>query len=138
MEKAVAAALLLERTVKNIYTDRSSSAVQPLQWSILRFLQSAPTSDAHVSSISRYLGTNHAPVSRAISTLMKRGLVERTNGSEHSRRSPIVLTSAGVEMLQSDPILKVAGQIVKLPEAERRCLEHALRRLALSNDFEFN
>jgi len=136
MDKTVAAALLMERTVREIYTDRSSSAIQPLQWSIMRFLKSAATSDAHVSSISRYLGTSHAPVSRAISTLIRRGLVERDSAPEVSRRSPVVLTLAGMEMLKSDPILKVAERLEELPEDERRSLERALRHLALNTSYQ--
>ena len=138
MDRAVAAALLMERTVREIYDKRSSSAVQPLQWSILRFLQSAPTTDARVATIAAYLGTNHAPVSRAVSTLTKRGLVEKVTGPGSSRRSPLVLTKLGRETLKNDPIFKIAEKIHTLPEGEKRLFERILTNMALNRSYELN
>ena len=122
MERAVAAALLIERTARDIYEERSSSAVQPLQWSILRFLESSPTSDARVAVIAKYLGTHHAPVSRAVATLAKRGLVEKDTRAGPARTAPIVLTD--LERLET------------LPERERRVFEKVLTYLAMSRNYK--
>ena len=138
MDRAVAAALLMERIVRETYEDRASSAVQPLQWSILRYLSSAPTAEARVATIAKYLGTNHAPISRAAATLIERGLVEKSGGPNPNRTAPMRLTVRGKALLQSDPILKVADRILMLPEDERRVLERALSSLALSRSYEFN
>ncbi len=137
MDRAVAAALLMERTVRNIYEERSSSAVQPLQWSILRFLEAAPTDDARVANIAKYLGTHHATVSRAVSTLVNRGYVGRKGGSHALRTAPLVLTDLGRETLKKDPILKIAKKIDSLPEGERRQFERVLTQLALGNSLEY-
>lgn len=136
MERAVAAALLIERTARDIYEERSSSAVQPLQWSILRFLESSPTSDARVAVIAKYLGTHHAPVSRAVATLAKRGLVEKDTRAGPARTAPIVLTDLGREALEQDPIKKVAERLETLPERERRVFEKVLTYLAMSRNYK--
>ncbi len=136
MDRAVAAALLMERTVREIYEERASSAVQPLQWSILRYLQSAPSNDARVATIAKYLGTHHATVSRAVMTLFKRGYIARLGGTDAPRTSPLVLTDLGRRALQEDPILKIAEKIDSLPEGERRQFERVLTQLALNNNFE--
>lgn len=137
MDKAVAAALLMERTVRQVYEDRTSSAVQPLQWAILRFLQSRPTSDARVATIAKYLGTTHAPISRAISTLTNRGLVAKVDGDGSSRTAPLVLTEKGRQMLTYDPILQVAKKIAALPDRERKLFEQVLMALAMEQSYEY-
>ena len=137
MDKAVAAALLMERTVRQVYEDRTSSAVQPLQWAILRFLQSRPTSDARVATIAKYLGTTHAPISRAISTLTNRGLVAKVDGDGSSRTAPLVLTEKGRQTLTYDPILQVAKKIAALPDRERKLFEQVLMALAMEQSYEY-
>ncbi len=137
MDKAVAAALLMERTVRQVYEDRASSAVQPLQWAILRFLQSRPASDARVATIAKYLGTTHAPISRAISTLTNRGLVVKVGGDRSSRTAPLVLTEKGRHTLTYDPILQVAKKIAALPDRERKLFEHVMMVLAMEHSYEY-
>ena len=124
--------MLWERTVRNIYEERSSSAIQPLQWSILRFLNASPTSDARVATIAKYLGTHHAPVSRAVATLMKRELIEKVGGPTAVRTSPLTLTSRGRDLLKTDPIRKLAREMRRLPDRERWLLEDILKKLALN------
>lgn len=131
MDRSVAAAILWEQTVRDVYDERASSAVQPLQWSILRFLDASPTSDARVATIAKYLGKNHAPVSRAIGTLIKRNLIEKLGGAAAIRTSPITLTSKGRELLENDPINKLAEEMRQLAPRERQMLEEILTRLAL-------
>ena len=136
MERSVAAALLMERAVRNIYEDKSSSAIQPLQWAILRYMASAATSDARVATIAKYLGLHHAPVSRAVATLVKRGLIEKQPGRSDLRTAPFELTLKGRDLLKVDPILKIASQITLLPEGERSAFERAMRNLALTHDYK--
>ena len=136
MDRAVAAALLMERTVRQAYEDRVSTAVQPLQWAILRFLLNQPTSDARVATIAKYLGTTHAPISRAVATLIRRGFVAKSNVGGATRTAPLVLTSEGREALRRDPILSVAHKIAELPPVDRKLLEQVLMGLAMMEDKE--
>lgn len=136
MDRAVAAALLMEQIVRKVYEERASSAVQPLQWSILRYLATASTDEARVATIAKYLGTHHATVSRAAMTLVKRELIARHGGDKASRVSPMVLTNQGRKALRHDPILRMAEKISSLPETERKHLERSLKKLALNTNFE--
>ena len=131
MDRSFAAAILWEKTVRDVYEERASSTIQPLQWSILRFLDASPTSDARVATIAKYLSTHHAPVSRAVATLLKRNMVEKHGGAAAIRTSPLTLTALGREVLQNDPIHKLAEEMRRLPSKERRMLEKILKRLAL-------
>jgi DNA-binding MarR family transcriptional regulator len=132
MDKEVAVAVLMERMVRDMYPEKSSSAVQPLQWAIMRYLRTAPVSKARVATIADYLGTTHAPVSRAVATLKRRGLVESaagTNGTQ--RRAPLQLTSCGLDALNNDPILSLAERVKSLSQPERESFERIISQLSL-------
>ena len=99
-------------------------------------MASAATSDARVATIAKYLGLHHAPVSRAVATLVKRGLIEKQPGRSDLRTAPFELTLKGRDLLKVDPILKIASQITLLPEGERSAFERAMRNLALTLDYK--
>ncbi|MEO1363018.1 MAG: hypothetical protein AAFU86_04485, partial [Pseudomonadota bacterium] len=55
-KKLIASIILLERFVRDIYPSRESSAIQPLQWSILRYLARMPADQCEVRFIAKFLG----------------------------------------------------------------------------------
>jgi DNA-binding MarR family transcriptional regulator len=127
-----AAALLLESIIRRIYSEKSSCEIQPLQWSILRYLDSSPKTGCTVSKISGFLGVTHAPVVRAITTLTKRGLVTQSENPADARSKLLSLTPKGIAKMTSDPILRVVDYLEAQPRLEREQFKKFIRGMVLS------
>jgi DNA-binding MarR family transcriptional regulator len=111
------AALLLERMIRDSYREKRSSAIQPLQWSILRRLCREHPNTPDITSLARYLDLTLPPVSRAVATLEKRGLVEKS--AKHDRRSVALSpTAKGFAALLNDPLRHIATNISGLSPAD--------------------
>lgn len=136
IKKDVAAAILMEKIVRDVYSNKGSREVQPLQWSILRYLERATANSSDLTSIARFLGLTLSPVSRAVQTLERRGLVTKRPDPQSGRAVVVSLSSEGLATLEADPILKIAKKINVLPEGEREQFRNALRSLWLLADME--
>ena len=136
IKKDVAAAILMEKIVRDVYSNKGSREVQPLQWSILRYLERASANSSDLTSIARFLGLTLSPVSRAVQTLEKRGLVTKRPDPQSGRAVVVSLSNEGRATLEADPILKIAKKINVLPEGEREQFRNALRSLWLLADME--
>ena len=130
--EAEAAATLLERLIRDIYGDKGSSAIQPLQWSILRYLRKTPAERNELRWIARYLGLTRAPVARALKTLESRGYVEQTVHDADNRRKTVSLTAEGFDILHHDPIKAIADRILLLPAAEKSQFIKSIRSISLN------
>ncbi|ASM73341.1 MULTISPECIES: MarR family winged helix-turn-helix transcriptional regulator [Roseobacteraceae] len=127
----VAAAILMERLIRDAYPARHSSEIQPLQWSILRYLARVPEDQRQLSRIAPFLNLTAAPVARALTTLAQRGMLTQRVSETDSRIKTITLTELGVDALRQDPIISVASRIDTLPENERRDFIKSIRSIAL-------
>ncbi|MBK5922335.1 hypothetical protein CCR90_00805 [Rhodovulum sulfidophilum] len=127
----LAAAVLMERIVRGAYDTRNSSEIQPLQWSILRYLDGFAEDRCTLTLITSFLGLTHAPVSRAVRTMRDRGLVRQRSHPRDARSAIILLTDAGRSALELDPIRKIALLLGTLPDADRSAIKRALRSIAI-------
>lgn len=131
LRREFGSALLMERIVRAAYENKHSTAIQPLQWSILRYLDGASLSERDISTISRHVGLTSSPVSRAIGALERRGYLKKGPHPRSKRSVAVTLSPKGLAILQSDPILKVARLLRELPEGERGPFARVLGKLAL-------
>lgn len=127
--RAFASAVLLEKIFRNAYENRRSSEVQPLQWSIMRYLVHASEDRRTVVWLASFLGMTHAPVARAVKTLLARGYVDQQDNPTDGRSRILSLSKAGWCQLQADPLLSVAERIDMLDESEKRALASAVKQL---------
>lgn len=130
-KRLIASVVLLERFVRDIYPVKQSSAIQPLQWSILRYLARTSAERREVRWIAQFLGLTRAPVTRAIATLESRNLVEQQINGEDARTKTVTLTELGIGTLAQDPIILAAGRIRTLPEIDQEHFIRSIRSLAL-------
>ena len=138
-KRLMASVVLLERFVRDMYTTKHSSSIQPLQWSILRYLARSSADRCEVRWIARFLGLTRAPVTRAIATLEARNLVSQQISGEDARTKTVTLTNLGVKALAEDPIVLAAERIRILPETDQEQFVRSIKSLALnfgSNDLE--
>ena len=131
-----AAALLLEKIVRDTYSVRDSGYIQPLQWSILRYLGSGPVHRCTMTNVRSFLGLTHAPVVRAINTLVKRGLVEQRTNPSDARSKLLALTNAGSETVRTDPMRRVAKLIASLPDSDREKFQLVIRELVMKREMQ--
>lgn len=121
--------LSLEQAVRQTYSDRRSSAIQPLQWSILRYLQTQPRPRCQLRYLAEHLQLTRAPVGRAVKTLEARGLLRQTSGAGDMRTKTIKLTEAGRQVLAEDPMRDAARRFAVLPEADKRCFQGVIEQI---------
>lgn len=131
LKSDVAAAVLIENIVRATYTSREPGAIQPLQWSILRFLARVPKEQCTAYMISNFLGITAAPTSRAIQTLVKRGFVRQIRNESDARSFLLVLQRPAVEALKQDPLTKLAECVSNLPEGEKDLFKKSLERIVV-------
>lgn len=132
-KKLIASIVLLERFVRDIYPARQSSAIQPLQWSILRYLGRMPEDRCEVRWIAQFLGLTRGPVTRAVATLESRDLVRQQTSGIDARTKTITLTELGVATLAKDPVVEAAARIRSLPGSEQAQFINSIRALALGS-----
>ncbi|MCV6824924.1 MULTISPECIES: MarR family winged helix-turn-helix transcriptional regulator [Halocynthiibacter] len=128
-KRDIAAAVLLENILRSTYPSREPGAIQPLQWSILRFIARVPEEQRTANMISNYLGVTAAPLSRAIQTLVKRGYIVQKKNAKDARSFLLFLTDEAVEALKSDPLLRLADSVSQLPEDQRDAFNKALEQI---------
>lgn len=132
--RAFASAVLLEKIVRNAYEHKRSSEVQPLQWSIMRYLGNASEDRCTVVWLASFLGLTHAPVARAVKTLLGRGYVLQQDNPSDGRSKILSLSDTGWQQLTADPLLLVAKRIDQLDHDEKRALASAVKQLVPQGD----
>ncbi len=131
----VAAALLIEKIVRAAYPSREPGAIHPFQWSILRFLARVPEEQQTAHMVAKYLGVTAAPTSRAIQTLVKKGMVEQIKNETDGRSFRLRLTPAALLALEEDPLLRLAASVGDLPDAQRTPFKKALESIVMQVQF---
>ncbi|MBO9475820.1 MarR family transcriptional regulator [Shimia sp. R10_1] len=126
--------LLLEKLLRESYSNAQSKDIQALQWSILRYLNDTAPNRRTVRWISSFLCLTHAPIVRCIATLLNKGLVEQRRNPMDARSNIISLTSKGQRVLQEDPLLRIAARINQLPYNDRSHFRRISRKIALIQD----
>lgn len=126
-------ARLLEQTARAVYESRGPKAVHPGQWAVLRYLARAGRQARTVGGVANYLGVTHAPASRAVASLARKGLVLVRADTDDRRVRRIELTSAGRSLLEHDPVHRLSSAIEALEPQTRdefaKALESVFSRL---------
>lgn len=128
----LAAALLVERLVRDAYSDRGPGSITPLQWALLRALGRARDSAYTQSWLARFVGVTAAPASRSLRALERHGAVESKRDPQDGRQVLVSLTPRGRELLEEDPILAISARIARLDDAEKVAFRGALQHLFMS------
>ncbi|MFT6104439.1 MAG: DNA-binding MarR family transcriptional regulator [Paracoccaceae bacterium] len=134
LKSDIAAAILIEQLVRGTYSSLRSTDIQPLQWSILRYLARTQVELCTVQYVARFLGLTTAPVSRALQTLSKRGMVEAKSNPDDARSNLLFLTNEGRLALDGDPIILIATRLNMLPDDQRATFKRALQTLVITRN----
>ena len=112
---------LAERHGGSTAADRVEQAQRKLMSAI------ATNQPATLGQVAKAVGRGAPAVSRSVETLVRAGLVERTQDPDNRRRLAIRLSEAGRARLDSQPSGNrgMAGQLARLAHSELRAIERA-------------
>ncbi len=122
-------AALLERIGRLIGTDANASALLPVQWEAMRYLQQANRFSRNSSALTAFLGSTKGTVSQTVKTLESKGLLRNRVDPKDRRRNQLSLTAKGNKLLASNPMEKNIAAIAALPGPTRDALATGLEKL---------
>ncbi len=125
----MASALLLEQLIRLVYPERGPQDMHPGQWAALRYLSRTNAEASTVAGLARYLGVTLGPASRAVSALVRKGLVRGERDMADKRSIRLSLTDAGSGLILQDPLQRLGGLIADLPDTQREAIVDGVRRL---------
>lgn len=125
----LAAALLIERLVREAYIERTPGSITPLQWSILRAVKRAGEDGCTQSWIVNFVGVTPAPVNRAVKALQRNGAVDMCRDASDGRKTVVTLTSLGVKLLEEDPIRSITTRLNRLDLPRKAEFRQALQQI---------
>ena len=116
---------LAERHGGSTAADRAELAQRKLMTTI------AANQPATLGQVAKAVGRGAPAVSRSVDSLVRAGLVERTQDPDNRRRLALRLTEAGRARLDSQPSGNrgLAGQLARLAHSELRAIERGLEIL---------
>ncbi len=123
-------ASLYEQVARAIYEERGPRALQPGQWSSLRYFERAGREARTVSGLARYLGVTLGTASRAAAALARRGLIQARANPKDGRSVMYDLTATGAAELDRDPLQRLAGAIQTIEPDDRAAFARVILMLA--------
>ncbi|MBO6510338.1 MAG: winged helix DNA-binding protein [Roseibium sp.] len=127
----LAAAILIDKLLNDAYVDRAPGHISRLQWSILRCLSRATPEEKTPTWIARFVGLTLAPVTRALESLSRRGLITRKKSLADGRQTTVSLTESGKQILDRDPLGSLAALISKLPDDKKSQFKQILQLISI-------
>ena len=106
--------MLIERLTRIIHNDGHQKGLKPTQWEVLRYLARANKFSKSPGAVTAYLGVTKGTVSQTITTLERKGLIEKSSAADDKRNVNVNLTRSGSELLISDPASKLATVVQNL------------------------
>src|SRR5688572_2194211 len=118
---AVRFTTLAERHGGSTAADRAELVQRKLMAAI------AANQPATLGQVAKAVGRGAPAVSRSVDSLVRAGLVERTQDPDNRRRLALRLSEAGRARLESQPSGNrgLAGQLARLAHSELRAIERA-------------
>ncbi|MBI3711265.1 MAG: MarR family transcriptional regulator [Proteobacteria bacterium] len=125
---ARAIAELIEQFGRFLINRSFATGLNAAQWAALRYVAQADRNACNVGTFARYQLTTPSSASQTISSLVGRGLLKKSFGSD-ARQRTLELTPKGRKLLQRDPILEVAEVIATLSDEHLHVTAEVLERL---------
>lgn len=134
---ALVAANLMERISRLTRTEEQVGDLYPAQWAVLRYLSRANRFSRTPMVMTKYLATTRGTMSQTINALERKGYVERHPSLTDKRSVNVELTDLGRKKLNSDPLLRLSGDLDSAlgqnPEKLVEMLEALLQEIIKGN-----
>jgi DNA-binding MarR family transcriptional regulator len=122
-------ASLIEQVGRTVYGDAFSAGLNPAQWAALRYFASANRFSRTVSDFAAHHGSTKGTASQTVKALVRKGLLARHPDPRDRRSARIDLLHAGRDLLDHDPLARIAASIGRLTDVSRATLTDALGQM---------
>lgn len=129
---------LIDRVSRAVQRVQYTGGLNPAQWEALRYIARANRYSRSPSAVAEYLGTTKGTVSQTLKALVHKGCMVRSSPAGDRRTVELVLTEAGAEMLENDPLHRIGGAVREISDqlsGMNAALGQLLRRLQAGSGF---
>ncbi len=109
---------MLEHLGRKLHTASFAANLKPAQWTALRYLGRANGAARTPSAFARFQATTRSTASQTLKVLVDKGLVSVERSSDDARVRHLELTTAGRELLRSDPLRPLLGALAEADAAQ--------------------
>lgn len=120
---------LVDRLTRLAHALQFAQGLNPAQWNTLRFFARANKYSRSPSVLAEYLHTTKGTASQTLNALEAKGYVQRTRCPEDRRSVTIVVTDKGRELLDRDPLARIARATEAVPTADREMAAGVMERI---------
>lgn len=129
-------ASLIERLARLVRAREYSCDLNPAQWEALRYLERCNRFSNNPTALAEFLGSTKGTVSQTLTSLQRKGLLDKVPRPGNGRSLSLELTEKGHSLLANDPTVELETAIEALgPEATGlfRKLRHLVAALQVEN-----
>jgi len=122
-------AALIER-IGRFARAREAATLAPAQWEALRFIARANSFSRQPSAVAAWLATTKGTASQTLMALERKGLIRKARHPSDGRVTRLEATTAGLALLETDPMLGLVEAIARLPPLYAAALSQSLAHIA--------
>jgi len=126
---AKAIAQLVEHLVSTVYAESNVEGMRSAQWAALRYFAEVEPSARTVGNFARQNLITDSSASQTISSLVRRGYLEKTPSEKDGRSHQLNLTRPARKLIERDPLNLLVNAIDDLGARQRTELSDVLHKL---------
>lgn len=129
---AKAIAQLVEHFVSTVYAESNVEGMRSAQWAALRYFSEVEPSARTVGNFARQNLITDSSASQTISSLVRRGYLEKTPSEKDGRSHQLHLTGPASQLLAKDPLNLLVNAVDDLNAKQKTELADVLHQIYLS------
>ncbi|MFT5181718.1 MAG: DNA-binding MarR family transcriptional regulator [Alphaproteobacteria bacterium] len=129
---AKAIAELVEQFVSTVYADSKIDGMRSAQWAALRYFADVEPTARTVGNFARHNLITDSSASQTVSSLVRRGYLEKTPSEEDGRSHQLHLTDSAYKILVQDPLNLLVNAIDDLNAKQKTGLADLLHEIYIS------
>jgi DNA-binding MarR family transcriptional regulator len=129
---AKAIAELVEQFVSTVYADSKIDGMRSAQWAALRYFADVEPTARTVGNFARHNLITDSSASQTVSSLVRRGYLEKTPSEEDGRSHQLSLTESAHKILVQDPLNLLVNAIDDLSAKRKTGLADLLHEIYIS------
>lgn len=129
---AKAIAQLVEHFVSTVYAESNVDGMRSAQWAALRYFAEVEPSARTVGNFARQNLITDSSASQTISSLVRRGYLEKIPSEKDGRSHQLCLTDLAHQLLNRDPLNLLMNAVDSLNAKQKTELSDMLHKVYLS------
>lgn len=126
---AKAIAQLVEHFVSTVYAVSQVEGLRSAQWAALRYFAEVEPSARTVGNFARHNLITDSSASQTVSSLVRRGYLEKAPSQTDGRSRQLNLTKAAQDLLKQDPLNHLVRAVDELSETQKAQLSDILQQV---------